>query len=497
MSNKWTGAALSLALCSTALLSCSGGNNRSEQGTTDQSAGVTVDLDGKAEQQLREAIAGAPANGLKPELFLKGGEKGAELTEAALKYATALANGYADPTKLHEVYTIPRPKVDVRQGLALAIQKGDVKGWLASLVPQTDEYRALGQAHLHYLQLASKAQPQPIPDGKPIKPGGRDPRIALVRAALIANEIITQPQPAPQKAGATAAARAAPAPSADHYSPALVAAVKRVQAEWGLKPDGVIGGATLDVLNAGPGYRARQLAIAMERLRWLQRTPPATRIDVNTAASFLDYWRDGQHVDHRAVVEGEPDKPTPQLQAPIVRLVAKPTWNVPEGIGVTELATKSPAWLADNGFVQKDGKWVQQSGPKNSLGLVKFDMANDQQIYLHDTPAKALFSVPERHRSHGCVRVQDAVQFATALAQEQGILDEFQTAMLQEDEKFVKLKTPIPVRLLYQTAFWDGARVQFRPDVYGWDDNLAKAIGLVPGPPQKIPQPESSDDIGP
>ncbi|MEP6982113.1 MAG: L,D-transpeptidase family protein [Sphingomicrobium sp.] len=497
MNNKWTGAALSLALCSTALLSCSRRNNQSEQGTTGQSAGVSVDWDGKAEQQLREAIAGAPANGLKPELFLKGGEKGAALTEAALKYATALANGYADPTKLHEVYTIPRPKVDVRQGLAQAIRKGDVKGWLASLVPQTDEYRALSQAQLHYLRLASKGQPQPIPEGKPIKPGGRDPRIPLVRAALTANEIIAPPRPAPQKTGATAAARAAPAPSADHYSPDLVAAVKRVQAEWGLKPDAVIGGATLDVLNAGPGYRARQLAIAMERLRWLQRTPPATRIDVNTAASILDYWRDGQHADRRAVVEGEPDKPTPQLQAPIVRLVAKPAWNVPEGIGVTELATKSPAWLADNGFVQKDGKWVQQSGPKNSLGLVKFDMANDQQIYLHDTPAKALFSVPERHRSHGCVRVQDAVQFATALAQEQGILDEFQTAMLQEDEQFVKLKTPLPVRLLYQTAFWDGARVQFRPDVYGWDDNLAKAIGLVPGPPQKIPQPESSDDIGP
>jgi murein L,D-transpeptidase YcbB/YkuD len=494
MSNKWTGAALSLALCSTALLSCSGGNNQSEQGSTDQPAAVSVDWDGKAEQQLREAIAGAPANGLKPELFLKGGEKGAALTEAALKYATALANGYADPTKLHEVYTIPRPKVDVRQGLAQAIQKGNVKGWLASLVPQTEEYRALSQAYLHYLQLASTAQPQPIPEGKPIKPGIRDARIALVRAALTANEIIAPPQAPPQKSGA---AHAAPARSADHYSPDLVAAVKRVQAEWGLKPDGVIGGATLDVLNAGPAYRARQLAIAMERLRWLQRTPPATRIDVNTAASFLDYWRDGQHADHRAVVEGEPDKPTPQIQAPIVRLVANPTWNVPEGIGMTELATKSPAWLADNGFVQKDGKWVQQSGPKNSLGLVKFDMANDQQIYLHDTPAKALFSVPERHRSHGCVRVQNAVQFATALAQEQGILDEFSEAMSQDDEKFIKLKTPIPVRLLYQTAFWDGARVQFRPDVYGWDDNLAKAIGLAPGPPQKIPQPESSDDIGP
>ena len=66
-----------------------------------------------------------------------------------------------------------------------------------------------------------------------------------------------------------------------------------------------------------------------------------------------------------------------------------------------------------------------------------------------------------------------------------------------DDESFIKLPTEIPVRLLYQTAFWDGSRVQFRPDVYGWDDNIAKALGLAPGPPQKIEQPESSDDVGP
>ena len=426
MSNKWIGAALGLALCSTALVSCSSRNNSSNQASNGQAAGVSVDWNGRTERQLRDAIAEAPANGLKPELFLKGGEKGAALTEAALKYASALANGYSDPTTLHEVYTIPRPKIDVRQGLADAIQKGDVKAWLESLVPQTDEYRALSQAHLHYLQLASKAQPQPILEGKAIKPGGRDQRIALVRASLTANEIIAAPAQPVQKSGS---AHAAPAPSGDRYSPDLVAAVKKVQAEWGLKPDGVIGGATVDALNAGPGYRARQLAIAMERLRWLARNPPATRIDVNTAASLFDYWRDGQHADHREVVEGEPDKPTPQLQAPIIRLVANPTWNVPEGIGVTELETKSPAWLADNGFVQKDGKWVQLSGPKNSLGLVKFDMDDKEAIYLHDTPAKALFGMPERHRSHGCVRVQNAVDFATSLAEEQGISDQFSQAM--------------------------------------------------------------------
>ena len=494
MSKKWIGGALSLALCSTALVSCSARDDSSNQPSSSQAAGMTVDWNHKTEQQLRDAIAEAPANGLKPELFLKGGEEGAALTEAALKYASALANGYSDPSQLHEVYTIPHPKVDVRQGLTDAIQKGDVKAWLESLAPQTDEYRALSQAHLHYLQLAAKAQSQPIANGKPIKAGSRDARIDQIRAALIANGTIAPPQQPTSKPGA---AHAAPAASGDHYSADLVTGVKSVQAEWGLKPDGVIGGATLDALNAGPGYRARQLAIAMERLRWLPRNAPATRIDVNTAGSFLDYWKDGAHADHRAVVEGEPDKPTPQLQALIVRLVAKPEWRVPEGIGVKELETKSPGWLADQGYVQKDGKWVQQSGPKNSLGLVKFDMDDKEAIYLHDTPAKPIFALDERHRSHGCVRVQGAVDFATSIAQEQGVFDKFEEAMSQDDETFIKLKTPIPVRLLYQTAFWDGSRVQFRRDIYGWDDNVAKALGLEQGIPVKIEQPESGDDIGP
>jgi murein L,D-transpeptidase YcbB/YkuD len=488
------GTAIGLALSSVVVVSCSGGDNSGQGGSTAEQPG-SISLDSKVEAQVREAIASAPANGLKPDLFLKGDEKGPALAQAALKYASALANGYADPTKLHEVYSVPRANVDVRQGLQQAIQSGDVKNWLDSLVPQTAEYRALSQAHVHFLQLAARAQFEPVADGKPIKPGSHDPRVAQVAAALRAVGHLDSQQ-LQQPGSANQAKPRSPTPS-NAYSADLVAAVKKLQGEFGFKQDGVIGGDTLDALNAGPGYRARQLAVAMERLRWLPRNPPSTRIDVNTAASFLDYWRDGQHIDHRNVVAGEADKPTPQLQAPIVRLVAKPTWTVPKGIGEKELADKSQAWLQQNKFVLKDDQYVQLSGPKNSLGLVKFDVPDKEQIYLHDTPAKALFGLPDRHRSHGCVRVENAVQFATALAQQDGVLDEFQRAMQKDDESFIKLPNPIPVRLLYETAFWDGSNVQFRQDVYGWDDNLAKALGLAPGPPRKIPQPESSDDIGP
>jgi murein L,D-transpeptidase YcbB/YkuD len=480
--SKWIGRALSLALCTVAMSACSQGGTSGNQSDANASAsGIT--LNQKDEKQIREAIAGAPAHGLKPELFLKGDESGPALVSAALKYASALANGYSDPTKLYEVYTIPRAKTDVRAGLQQALQNGNVAEWLNSLAPQTDEYKAVSNAFLRYIKLADQPDQKPIPADKPIKPGARDPRIPAIVAVLRSGGYI------PEQAQGTADPGA--------YTPSLVAAVKQFQADSGTKPDGVLGKETIGALSAGPGYRARQLAVAMERLRWLQREPPKTRIDVNTAASFLDYWRDGQHVDHRKVINGEADKPTPQLQAPIVQLVANPAWRVPDGIAAKELANKSASWLASNDYVQKDGKWIQESGPKSSLGRVKFDMQDDEAIYLHDTPAKAAFALPDRHRSHGCVRVENAVQFATALAQQEGILDKFQQAMAKDDEAFIKLPNEIPVRLLYMTAFWDGSRVQFRPDVYGWDENVAKALELAPGPPVKIEQPESSDDIGP
>jgi murein L,D-transpeptidase YcbB/YkuD len=314
-----------------------------------------------------------------------------------------------------------------------------------------------------------------------LKPGTSDSLVPAVVAALQAIQYLP---PAPPNA----------APSST-YSGATVAAVRRLQADIGIKADGIIGDATRDALNLGPGGRARQLAIAMERLRWLQRVPPRTRIDVNTAAAFLDYYRDGAVVDHRNVIAGEPEKATPQLQASFFQLVANPKWRVPDSIGDEEISKKSSAWLRENRFTREDGRWVQESGPKNSLGLVKLDLDDPQQIYLHDTPFKALFGDPERHRSHGCVRVQDAIGFASALAQQDGVFDKFQQAMASGDETYVKLRTKIPVRLLYRTAFWDGSRVQFRPDVYGWDDDVGRLLGLVTGPPR--PSLQKSEDVGP
>jgi murein L,D-transpeptidase YcbB/YkuD len=497
----WAGKTLTLALLSVSLAACGNGlpfGGQKADGATLQSSVSDPQVrafyqarqwksawDKNSTKALLAIIAQAPSNGLKPDLFLKqplpkdANEREAMLTNAALRYASALARGYADPKEISAVYTIPRPNPDIAGGLANALAKGDLEDWYASLPPQTDEYRALSEEHLRYLRQAASVRLEPIPAGKPIKPGHRDPRVKAIATALSATGYLP--------------ANAAPPSRYDH---ALVAAVKRLQSDWSIKADGIIGETTLDAINLGPAGLARQLAINMERLRWLEREPPGTRIDVNTAAAFLDYWRDGQHVDRRNVVTGEPDKQTPQLQASFAQVVANPKWRVPDSIAAKELADKGSGWLQENNFAVENGRYVQESGPKNSLGLVKFDMRDPQQIYMHDTPAKALFATPERHRSHGCVRVQNALDFAALLTTQDNVFDQFQEAFASGEEKWVKLKTKIPVRLLYHTAFFDGGRVQFRPDVYGWDDDVAMALGLVRGGPRKALQ-QQGQDIGP
>jgi murein L,D-transpeptidase YcbB/YkuD len=494
------GKAVALALFSVSLASC--GDALGEERDRIAAAAVAKDpqvrafyaarngqpaWDGKSEKALLEALDGAPVHGLRRDLFLKGelpkerSEREAVLTSAALRYASALAHGYVDPGKLGRVYTVPRPKADVTPGLSKALEEGKLAIWFDSLAPQTEEYRALSAEFVRLLKLAQSGNGPTIKAGKAIKPGTADSRLPAIATALTAN-------------GYLAAQASAPA----RYSPDLVAAVKRLQADYGLKPDGVIGAVTIAALNQGPGDRARQLAVNLDRLRWLDRNPPATRIEVNTAAAVLDYWRDGQHRDRRNVVVGQPDWETPELGSPIFQLVAHPYWRVPDSILQDELKDKSAAYLAEQRMEWRDGRLVQLQGPKNSLGDVKFDMRNDQHIYLHDTPAKALFTMPERHRSHGCVRVQDAVGFAMLLAQDDGILPKFQQAMAKTDEEgFVKMKTEVPVRLMYRTAFLDSGKVRLVDDIYGWDNEVAYRLGYVRRPARPKQPHRHGADVGP
>lgn len=233
------------------------------------------------------------------------------------------------------------------------------------------------------------------------------------------------------------------------------------------------------------------LAVNLERRRWLDRAPAPTRIDVDTGAATLAYFRDNRLADSRRVVVGQVGKETPSLASPMVRLIANPTWTVPVSIQRNEIEPRGRGYMARNRMAFRGRAIVQAPGPHNSLGLVKFDLRNTHAIYLHDTPAKGLFGADERHRSHGCVRVMDALGFAQLIARDEGVLDQWTSAQRrgrgedgQEEyrERPINLPRPIPVRLLYHTAHVENGRVVIVRDVYGWDEAVARALGLPAGP---------------
>jgi len=377
----------------------------------------------------------------------------------------------------------------------------EARGWRAAWTPQTeaDLVRAIGGADQHGLDKGAFLGPIQQRGSA----GAHDAALslsALIYAEALARgrtdparirQIYTVPRPSPDlgadlsgalERGQVAAWLAGLAPQDEDYralSQAYVEASRQVAQTQGGPPASLL-------------ERARTLAVNLERRRWLERTPPATRIDVNTGAAMLTYWRDGRAADSRRVVVGEPGRETPELGSPLYRLVANPTWTVPRSI---ESEVDSPAAMRRHHMERRDGWIVQQSGPFNSLGLVKFDMQNDQQIYLHDTPAKALFSRPERHASHGCVRVSDALGFAAMIAEDQGVLDAWNRARATGEESFVPLPHSIPVRLFYQTAYVENGRVVIVPDAYGWDEDVAEALGLPRR--ERRPAPPPARDLGP
>jgi murein L,D-transpeptidase YcbB/YkuD len=398
---------------------------------------------GKAPDDLREEIA---------------------MTEAALAYADALSGGMADPKKIYTPYTLAKPKVDVVAGLNQAVDKGAVGGWLEGLAPQDAEYKAMSAAYLTLLQQIKQQPMAPIPPGPSIKPGGRDARIPAIAAALAAAGFSSS-QVNPQ---------------APVYTPAMQAGIKGLQTEAGLKADGEIGDATIAALNTVRSDHAQQIALNMERRRWLSRDVPDTRVDVNTAAALLDYYKDGKAVWSSRVVDGQPGKQTPQLGAYLFQLVANPPWVVPKGIAEKEVLPKGPGFVAaEDMYISDDGQVVQRAGPKSALGRVKFDLDDKYAIYLHDTPSKAPFDTPYRHKSHGCVRVQNAIQFAQLIADQQGKRSQFDQGLASGETASSALPEKIPVRLFYQTVFLDRTgQLVYLPDPYGWDAKLADALGM-------------------
>jgi murein L,D-transpeptidase YcbB/YkuD len=186
----------------------------------------------------------------------------------------------------------------------------------------------------------------------------------------------------------------------------------------------------------------------------------------------------------RAIV-GDRGHKSPMFISRLESVVFNPPWNVPPSIAAKELLPKErahPGYLARNDFIFVVGGALRQlPGPRNSLGQLKFDFPSPFGVYLHDTPARAIFAQAERWRSHGCIRLEKPRELAAAVLGPQGwTADRIDTSIAAGDTSRVGLSAPVPLYVLYWTVVIapDGAP-EFRRDTYGWDAELTRA--LAPG----------------
>jgi murein L,D-transpeptidase YcbB/YkuD len=219
----------------------------------------------------------------------------------------------------------------------------------------------------------------------------------------------------------------------------------------------------------------RQLAVNLERLRWVPRVIPPDRIVVNAATARLQLFRNNQPIFATRVVVGETDKQTPEFQSTINDILFNPPWNVPRSIVQREILPKlaaDPDYLSRHHMRWRAGGAVQQeAGPYSALGRLKFEMTDRYDVYLHDTPLKSLFHSASRLMSHGCVRVENPRTLAALLLEQSP--QAIDKAIAGGSTNRRPLPTPLPIFIVYQTAVVESdGSLQFVSDPYERDDEI-------------------------
>lgn len=300
----------------------------------------------------------------------------------------------------------------------------------------------------------------------------------------------------------------------DHFDKTLAAAVKLYQWRHGLKPDGVIGEKTIAELNIPPEQRLQQIRLNIQRWEQLSDQLDDRYVMVNIPEYALHLVDHGKEVLNMKVIVGKPELPTPELSSTITRLVFNPPWNIPVRIARNDIIPKvleNPHYLDENNIrifnspeenayeidpqnldwnnMIEDGSnyhFRQDPGQKNALGLVKFEFQNSHDVYLHDTPAKNLFSLDERDMSHGCIRLENPFSLVSYLIQNDVRLNDEVIGEILEQQKtrYVRIQHPIPIIITYITAWVDDNQIlHFADDIYNHDEMPGQPAALAQSQP--------------
>lgn len=413
------------------------------------------------------------------------------LSARVLTYVQDTQRGRIDPNKISGYHDFKRKEVRLDPVLKLLRASPDVAAYLASRTPSGPHFAALKAEYLRLRDEAQAEMPVKISLDGLLKPGQTSTELGNIVAAVrhSGSEALKAKH---------AATLAAPA-GAKLYGPELVAMVEDFQREAGLKPDGVIGKATVRAL-VGETTEGKldKLRVAMEQARWLPDDLGPRNVFINQPAYMVYYTNNGREELSMRVVVGSKSNQTYFFQDQLETVEFNPYWGVPASIIINEMLPKlrqDPSYLDRLGYeVSYKGQAVSSSqinwnqthdvdvrqppGGDNALGELKILFPNSHSIYMHDTPSKSFFKRDMRALSHGCVRLSDPKAMAAAVLGTS--VADIKKNIDKGRNHAVQVKGNIPVYVAYFTA-WpnkDG-KVEYFDDVYGRDDYVRKAFDVT------------------
>jgi murein L,D-transpeptidase YcbB/YkuD len=408
------------------------------------------------------------------------------LTDAFLLYGSHLLGGRVDPESLHPLWEASPRGADLSTLLETALDSRKIARTLQRLAPTHEGYQRLREALAQERAFAETGAWPVLPKGPPLKRGDSGPNVTLLRERLHAEGDLEE------KDG-------------DAFDDDLDAAVRRFQRRHGLEQTGIVDSGTYAELNVTADARVNQIKLNMERWRWLPQDLGRRRIEVNIAAYELQVIDDDEVALSMRVVVGKAYRRTPVFSDTVRYVVLNPNWHVPKSIAVEELI---PRIQKDSTYLERFGMRLQTSGPEatdvdpstvdwksitaenfpyrlrqepgrlNALGRMKFMFPNQYDVYLHDTPSRRVFEEAQRDFSHGCIRLEQPMNLAVYLMKKsKWNQEEIERALDEGTERSIYLPRPMPIHLLYFTAWVDDdGTIQFREDINGVDQPLARAL---------------------
>ena len=399
-----------------------------------------------------------------------------EMSRLFLLYARDIQTGIVRPSRADPDIVRRVPYRDRQATLAAFAQSSPAK-FIQSLPPASPEYTRLMKEKLRLEKTVGAGGWGPeIPNVK-LEPGAQGPAVVALRNRMIRMGYLKRT-------------------STDVYNNDLLKAVLAFQNDHGLTTDGVVGPGTRGEINTSAATRLAQVMVAMERERWINM--PEGLGDRHVWVNLTDFrtklFDNGKVTFETKSVIGERlrEKRTPEFSDKMEYMEINPDWTVPRSILGRDYLPKlqqDPFAAQYLQLIDLNGRVVprelieetfpftvrQPPGRANALGTVKFMFPNPHAIYLHDTPQRHLFSREVRAYSSGCVRLYDPHDFAYVLLARQVSDPEtyFQRILRSGEQTIVPLDKPIPVHIVYRTAFTEPkGRTQFRRDIYGRDARI-------------------------